>query len=136
MQLDSEEIVDSCLMIMDQMAIANNALEEDNNEVFVKSRIQRYEELKTLSRKIDKNVVLFSTELLKLKEKILQEVAVIEAECSASDIQQEYIDDLMDNVNNESVLFIQHILMNALGDDSFYKLAKEKKLLKNTEEEK
>jgi len=135
MQLDSKEIVDSCLIIMDQMVIANEAIETDNNEMLAKSRMQRYEELQILSKNIHENVILFSTELLTLDEKILQEIAVIKAECSASDMQQDHIDDLIDNLNNESILFVQHILMNALGEDSFYKLAREKKILKNTEEE-
>jgi len=135
MQLDSKEIVDSCLMIMDQMVIANKALEDDDDDLLIKSNVQRYEELKILTQNIDKNIVIFSTELYELKQEILRDIEVIETELIADNMQQDHIDDLIIEINNKSTLFIQHILLNALGDDSFYKLAKEKKLLKSTDEE-
>jgi len=95
MQLDSKEIVDSCLMIMDQMVIANKALEEDDDDLLIRSNVQRYEELKTLTQNIDKNIVIFSTELYELKQEILRDIEVIETELIADNMQQDHIDDLI-----------------------------------------
>ena len=133
MQLDSKEIVDSCLILMDEMVATNKALKKEDDKAFAKSRMKRYKELMTLSHNIEKNVILFSTELFDLQQEILKEIALIQTKLSANETNQEDIDNTIDELNEKSVLFIQHILMTALGDDAFYQLAAEKKLLKNKE---